>query len=276
METEELLRLEHVYFSYEGNEKHALEDISVSIKKGQKIAVVGSNGAGKSTFFLIMNGVLTPMEGCVRYAGTAIGKKNRNELRRHVGIVFQDAENQMIASTVQSEVSFGPMNLKLPMEQVRAQTQEAMRYMNLTEYADRPPHYLSGGEKKRVSIADVLAMKPEVILLDEPTTALDGTNQNMLEIVLDDLWKQGKTCMISTHEVDFAYRWADRVIVFSDGRIIRQGIPTEIFTDEDLLKQADLKMPVMVEIAKSMHRRGLILESQFPKTPQELDELLKK
>src|SRR5680860_497016 len=191
-----------------------------NVKEGEKIAVIGSNGAGKSTFFLTTNGVLKPDQGQISYRGTIINKKNFKELRENIGIVFQDADNQIIASTVMAEVGFGPMNLKLPKEEVLKRVEEALTYMNILDYKDRPPHYLSGGEKKRVSIADIIAMKSDIIIFDEPTAGLDPLNAQMLEEVLGKLCSEGKTMLISTHDVDFVYRWAERAIVFCPGEII--------------------------------------------------------
>lgn len=269
VDTECLLSLNNLTYTYDDGTT-ALTDISFDIYAGQRIAVVGPNGAGKSTLFLTMNGVLTPDSGVITCKGTTIEKKNRKLLRQTVGIVFQEADDQMIASTVLGEVSFGPMNLKLPIAEVRARTDEALAYMNLTDFKERPPHYLSGGEKKRVSIADVLAMKSDIILMDEPTAALDGKNQSMLEEVLERLWQEGKTILISTHDVDFAYRWADRVVVLSDGHIQAAGDPVTVFLNDELLQEASLKQPIMLEMTEYLKEKGLLEMGTFPRTPGEL------
>lgn len=274
MTREPLLKVENLSYFY-GKDRTVLHQISTILYDREKIAVIGANGAGKSTFFLSVNGVLDPGTGTICYRGTWIDKKNRNELRKHVGIVFQDADQQMIASTVKSEVAFGPMNLKLSMEQVKARTVEAMEYMNLVELSDRPPHSLSGGEKKRVSIADIIAMKPELMIFDEPATALDPVSQQMLEKVLARLGEEGITLMISTHDVDFAYRWAERILVFSGGEIIADGGPVEIFADEDILKRANLKKPVMLKLQEMLHKKGILKDPKaYPKTVEELSDLI--
>lgn len=267
--TQEIIQVKNLTYGYQ-IDTHALNHINITIKEGEKIAVMGSNGAGKSTFFLNLNGVLQPDDGEIRYRGNVIGKKQLNELRRKVGFVFQDADSQMIASDVQGEVSFGPMNLKLPKEEVRKRVEEALAYMNLTEYRNRPPHYLSGGEKKRVSIADIIAMKSEVVLFDEPTAALDPLSADMLEEVLEKMSKEGKTLLISTHDVDFAYRWAERILVFCEGSIIGDGTPLAIFQNETILKQAHLKKPVMLKIAEALQERGLMEAGSYPKVPEKL------
>ena len=163
---ESILEVKNLHFAYD--EHHTvLDGISLSVFAGERIAILGSNGAGKSTFFLNLNGVLTPAEGEISYRGTKITRKTLKKLRQYIGIVFQDADNQIIASSVLAEVSFGPMNLKLPRSEVEERVNTALNYMNISQFKDRPPHYLSGGEKKRVSIADIIAMKSEIIIFDE-------------------------------------------------------------------------------------------------------------
>ena len=265
-----ILQINHLYYSYP-NRQYALNGVSADIYQGEKIAVLGSNGAGKSTFFLNLNGVLQAHGGEIIYRGCVINKKNIVELRKNVGIVFQDADNQIVASTVRAEVGFGPMNLKLSEDEVITRVNEALEYMNLSEYIDRPPHYLSGGEKKRVSIADIIAMKSEVIIFDEPMAALDPLNAQMLEDVLAKLQSENKTLIISTHDVDFAYRWADRLIVFSEGNIIADGAPLEIFAQNEILKRANLKKPMLLEICELLRTHHILHKNEL--TPRNIAEL---
>lgn len=269
-----ILKIKDLHYCY-GNGGIALNGVSVDIYESERIAVVGSNGAGKSTFFLNTNGVLTPDEGEISYRGTIINKKNLKELRKNIGIVFQDADNQIVASTVMAEVGFGPMNLKLQKEEVLERVEEALQYMNILEYKDRAPHYLSGGEKKRVSIADIIAMKSEIIIFDEPTAGLDPLNSEMLEEVLKKLSSEGKTMLISTHDVDFAYRWAERVIVFSQGKIIADGIPLEIFRNKEVLRQANLKQPMLMEVYDLLVANHILYDRQaYPKNIQEFEQVI--
>ena len=273
---EPILSVRDLHYVY-GNGQVALDGVSVDINEGEKIAVIGSNGAGKSTFFLNMNGVLTPESGKISYRGTVINKKNLKELRKSIGIVFQDADNQIIASTVRAEVGFGPMNLKLPKEEVIKRVDEALTYMNILDFKDRPPHYLSGGEKKKVTIADIIAMKSEIIIFDEPTASLDPLNAQMLEEVLFKLGMEGKTMLISTHDVDFAYRWAERAIVFCEGKIIADGTPLEIFQNDEVLKKANLKKPMMLEVYESLIENNIIADEKiYPKSMQEFQKMLQE
>lgn len=191
--------------------------------------------------------------------------------------MFQDADNQIIASSVKAEISFGPMNLKLPREEVSRRVNMAMEYMNITEYGDRPPHYLSGGEKKRVAIADIIAMEPDVIIFDEPTAALDPLNAVMLEEVLEKLSAEQKTLLISTHDVDFAYRWAERVLVFCDGQIIADGTPLSVFQNDEVVKKASLTRPVMLDVYEELVRNGLLADAGvYPRDMREFRELIGK
>ena len=274
MDKDLILQVKDLSYTY-GKEKEALKNINLDIYKGEKIAVLGSNGAGKSTFFLNINGVLTPSKGNIIYKGKVITKKDFNELRKSVGIVFQDADNQIIASTVLGEVSFGPMNLKLPKEEVKKRVYEAMEYMNITEFKDRPPHYLSGGEKKRVSIADIIAMNPEVIIFDEPTASLDPLNISILEEVLEKLSKEDKTIMISTHDMDFAYRWADRIIVFNNGEIVEDGDSLGVLKSVMNKETSNLRVPMLLEIVEELKKNNIIKDkSLYPKTIDELKRIL--
>ncbi len=269
-----VLRVRDLRFKY-NDEKHALNGVDLEIEEGEKIAVLGSNGAGKSTFFLNINGVLKPHSGEIFYRGEKINRKNLNHLRKNVGIVFQDADNQIIASTVMAEVSFGPMNLKLPKKEVLRRVDKALDYMNIQEFRDRPPHYLSGGEKKRVSIADIIAMESEVVIFDEPTAALDPQNAAMLEEVLEKMGQEGRTLLISTHDVDFAYRWAERVIVFSEGKVIADDTPLHVFQQEDILQKANLKHPMMFEVYDILKEKGIVPDQDlYPKNVQEFRDMI--
>ena len=271
---EPILQVRGLHYAYD-EEKHALDNISMDIHAGERIAVLGTNGAGKSTFFLCLNGVLEPHEGEIFLHGQQVDKRARNILREHVGVVFQNADDQIIASTVLAEVSFGPMNLRLPRAEVERRVDLAIAAMDLEDYRHRPPHYLSGGEKKRVSIADIIAMESEVILFDEPAASLDPVGTEMLEQVLEGLSAAGKTLVISTHDMDFAFRWAERVVVFSGGRIIDDGDPLAVFLNEATVSCANLRRPTMLTVFQSLRAHGLVPPGTgCPRTPQQLDALL--
>lgn len=273
---EPILSVKDLNYTYSGD-RHALRGITLDVMPGERICIVGNNGAGKSTFFLNVNGVLTPESGEIYFKGQKVtqDRKSLNELRRGVGIVFQDADNQIIASTVMGEVSFGPINLGLPDDEVEKRVDEALDYMNISDFKHRAPHYCSGGEKKRITIADIIAMHSEVIIFDEPTAALDPLNAAMLEEVLGKLGAQNKTMLISTHDMDFAYRWAQRLIVFSAGKVIATGTPVEIFENDAVCEQANLRKPMMYDVYKSMVDKGIApKDGSYPKDPVEFDTWL--
>ena len=267
---EELLRFEHVSFAYEdGTEQRlALQDCSVSIRDGERIAVLGSNGAGKSTFFLLANGVLCPKEGTVFFHSQPVGRKKqeRNRLRRGVGLVFQDPDVQILGGTVEEEISFGPMNLDLSREEVRRRVDDAVEQMHLEDLCQRAPQYLSGGEKKRVSIADALAMEPELLMMDEPAASLDPENCRLLEETLEMLGQQGLALAVATHDVDFAWRWAQRILVFHDGCLAADRTPEEVFSDMALLNTCHLEQPMLFRAARVMGIRPL------PRTMEDFEQ----
>lgn len=269
-----VLSVRGLTYAYDGC-KHALDGVSIDVQAGEKIAVLGTNGAGKSTFFLCLNGVLEPHAGQILLHGRPVDARSRDALRQQVGVVFQNADDQIIASTVEAEISFGPMNLRLPRKEVVRRVDEAIQTMDLEAFRTRPPHYMSGGEKKRVSIADILAMESEVILFDEPAASLDPAGAEMLEQVLDSLSRAGKTLLISTHDMDFAFRWAGRVVVFRDGRIIDDGTPQQVFSHAETIERANLRRPTMLDVYEQLCRHGLArADERCPRTPRELDRLL--
>lgn len=269
------LETKGLVYAYQRGE-NVLDGVDFQVRQGEKVAVMGANGSGKSTFFLNVNGVLTPKQGEIYLNGRKITGADLNDLRRKVGIVFQDADNQIIASTVLGEVSFGPMNLKLPKKEVVRRVEQALAYMDITQFKDRPPHYLSGGEKKRVSIADIIAMEPEIIIFDEPTAALDPVSGEMLLEVLEKLSAEGKTILLSTHDVDFAYAWAERIVIFSEGRILADDIPEAVFENEGILEKARLKKPVIWEVAEIMKENGWLPPKERPRDVRELSKLVSR
>lgn len=264
---EELLRFENVSFAYEeGREdRPALTDCSVTVHAGERIAVLGANGAGKSTFFLLANGVLRPRQGMIYFQGRAVGRRELNALRRGVGLVFQDPDVQILGGTVEEEISFGPMNLGLPRQEVAERVEAAMEQLRLTHLRRRAPQYLSGGEKKQVSIADALAMEPRLLLLDEPASSLDPLHRRVLEGSLAELEKRGMALMVSTHDVDFAWRWAGRALVFRGGRLEADRTPEAVFRDMALLERCGLERPALFRAGLALGLRPL------PRTMEEFE-----
>jgi cobalt/nickel transport system ATP-binding protein len=272
----EILRLEYVDYIYE-DRYPALKNVCVTISEGERIAVLGGNGAGKSTFFLCCNGVLRPQSGKIflRDQKIAYSKQDTMSLRQAVGLVFQEPDSQIIAGSVESEVSFGPMNLLLPRDEVERRVSRSLESMNLDGYQNRAPQYLSGGEKKRVCIADILAMMPDILLLDEPTASLDPENVTLLEQTLDRLSEAGITLAVSTHDVDFAYRFATRGIVFNNGEIIADGGIEKVFESDEILSKAGLRKPYLYAAAELLEKRfNVSVDVRKPRNVNEFDDYI--
>lgn len=268
--------LHEVDYVYPGGAK-ALQGISMAIKKGKRVAVLGPNGAGKSTMFLHLNGILRPKKGKVYFDGEDV-KYTRSalaDLRKRVGIVFQDPDTQLFAGNVYQDVSFGPINLGLKEAEVKNRVERALNAMRIQNLRDKPTHHLSYGQKKRVCIAGVLAMEPEVIIFDEPTAYLDPKHSQELMKILDDLHEAGKQVILSTHDVNLVYTWSDYVFVMKNGRVKYQGTPLSIFENEPLLKETHLEKPLLFDICEMLKQKGFLTE-EMPRTLDELKSKLKE
>ena len=272
-----LLETDNITYTY-SNGPAALTGVSVQIAGGSKTAIVGPNGAGKSTLLLMLNGMLRPTSGEVRFSGQPLAYDNRSlrDLRRRVGFVFQNPDVQIIAPTVEADVAFGPVNLGLSPDAVRRAVRDALGYVGLRGYEKRPPHHLSGGEKKRVAIAGILAMEPAVLVFDEPTNTLDPASSEEVMELLEELASGGRTVLISTHDVELAYRWADSVILMEQGRVLARGPPEEVFSDHGLLAAARLKPPALLDLYNELGLRGVIDGGVPPKSVLEFTDRIER
>lgn len=280
MNEEYILEVKDLEYTY-GDGTHALKGVNLKIEKGKKIAIIGVNGSGKSTLFLNMNGVLKATKGEIIYfkgKKIAYDKKSLMELRKKVGIVFQNPETMLFSSNVYQEVSFGAMNLKLDNNIVHERVQAALEDVNMTEYSEKSIHFLSYGQKKRVSIADILVMEPELIIFDEPTSSLDPRHSKKIKEIFDELNKKGMTVIISTHDMNFTYSWADYIFVLGDGKVKKQGTPEEIFADDKILEECYLERPFLFDMFEKLKEKNLLTKTDmkiYPKTREELYKLLK-
>jgi cobalt/nickel transport system ATP-binding protein len=247
-----------VHFRYPGGVV-GLDGASLVLNRGEKIALLGANGCGKTTLLLHLCGAIRPQKGEIRLNGQPVeySRGGMRELRGHVGTVLQDADEQLFAASVYQDVSFGPLNLGLPEPEVRQRVQEALASLEIEELADRPPHRLSVGQKKRAALAGIVAMKPQAIVLDEPTAGLDPAGEAALLAILDRLLATGTQITFATHDVDLAYGWADRIAVLRDGRVAAFGPPDEILRDRDLLALARLRTPWVLEVADELRQAGV-------------------
>ncbi len=246
----------------------AIQGISFHIRKGEKIALVGPNGAGKSTLMLMFNGMIRPDSGTLLFDNKPISydKESLRMLRKRVGFVLQNPDRQIIAPTVYQDVAFGPANLGYSDEEVKEAVAGALKYVGLEGFERRPPHQLSGGEKKRVAIAGVLAMDPDMLVFDEPTSGLDPSGSEDIMELLDELNQGGKTIIISTHDIELAYPWADRAILLLKGKILQEDIPDVAFGNQEYVRQARLSMPTLLELYFELQKRGFSVPERKPRT----------
>lgn len=276
MKEQFILEAIDVSFEYsDGTE--ALVGVNMLIEKGKKIAVLGPNGAGKTTLFLHFNGILKPKSGKILYKGEEINYSHSElvKLRKNVGIVFQNPDIQLFSASVYQEISFGPMNLGYPENIVKEKVENAMKKAKIMDLKDKPTHFLSYGQKKSVSIADIIVMEPEVIILDEPTVYLDPKHVQEIMVFFDRLVEEGKTIILSTHDVDFAYSWADYIYVMKNGKVVAKGEPTVVFTNAKELDWNDLRKPMLLEIYEILKEKGIINGSSIPKNIEELKKCIK-
>ncbi|MDW7726051.1 MAG: ATP-binding cassette domain-containing protein [Candidatus Methanoperedens sp.] len=243
-------------YSYPDRTK-ALSGINFVAKRAEKIAVLGANGSGKTTLFFHFNGLFEPTGGEIKVFGKKIQGSNIDEIRRRVGLVFQNPDTQLFAHTVYEDIAFGPRNIGLSADDVRSRVSQVLNRFDIEDLAGKNPANLSGGQKKRVSIAGVVAMEPDVMVLDEPTSNMDARGVTDTMEILDELNHEGKTIIISTHDSDLAASWADRVYILNRGRVFRSGTPGHIFADEKLLLEAGMKHPVLVQTFREFHARGI-------------------
>ena len=237
-----------------GGRQTALDGIDLRIERGERVALLGANGSGKSTLLKLLDGIIAPSDGTMRALGRDVAAVadglDSFRFHREVGLVFQDPDVQLFSATVFDDVAFGPLQLGLPQDEVRACCDEALRQMDIAHLSNRAPFELSGGEKKRAAIASVLSLRPDVLLLDEPTASLDPRTKWMLVNLIRQLGEGGKTLVTATHELEIVPLIADRVVVLGENRrVLADGGPAEILADRDLLIRANL-------IHEHLHEHG--------------------
>lgn len=277
MKNEWIIETENLCYTYEGNDRRALDGVNVKIRRGRKVAFMGGNGSGKSTLFLCLNGILRPESGRVIIDGIPVkyNRKGLLDVREKVGIVFQEPDNQLFSASVYQEISFGILNLGADEETARREVERVMEEVGITAFSDCPAHALSGGQKKQVAIADILVMHPEVMILDEPAAALDPKHTRIVEAIIDRLTDKGITVLMATHDMDYAFAWADEIILMKDGQVIKEGSPGEVCGDREALGRTNLEPPAVLTIYEKMLEKNLLKRGGTPpKNIRELEEML--
>ncbi len=257
----QIIQVDHVTFSYTGAEGVAptvLKDVTLDIEQGTFVAILGHNGCGKSTVAKHMNAILLPTGGKVYVAGMDTADDTKTlDIRRTVGMVFQNPDNQIVASIVEEDVAFAPENLGVPSEEIRKRVDDALSVVGMTDYARHAPHLLSGGQKQRVAIAGVIAMQPHCIVLDEPTAMLDPIGRKeVLDTIIKLNRQSGVTVVLITHHMDEAAQ-ADRLVVMDQGQVIADGVPSVVFQDVEGLRKVGLTVPETVGLLYELKQAGM-------------------
>lgn len=275
---ENILEVRDLHYRYSDG-THALKGLTLGIKSGKTTAVLGGNGAGKSTLFLSLNGIFKPMTGEVLFKGFPLdySRKGLKDLRKSVGIVFQDPDSQLFSASVYQDISFGAVNMKLPEEEVRRRVNTAMERTGISHLKDKPTHCLSFGQKKRVAIAGVLAMEPEVLVLDEPTAGLDPMGVSEIMKLLREIQKGlGLSVVISTHDIDIVPLYCDYAYVMEQGKVVSEGVPKEVFSNPEVIRNVHLRLPRIAHLMEILQKKDEFVFEDTAVTISEARKELKK
>ena len=263
-----IIEAKNITYLYPDGTK-ALNNINFEVKKGDMVSLLGNNGAGKSTLFLHFNGIFEPSSGEVIVEGKKLkyNKKSLLEVRQKVGIVFQNPDDQLFAPTVEEDVAFGPLNLGLTQKEVKKRVSNVLKRVGMEGFEKKPPHHLSGGQKKRIAIAGILAMNPKIMVLDEPTSGLDPKGASKILKLLYELNNEGMTIIISTHDVDLVPLYSNKVHIINKGGIIKEGTPHDVFDDVETIRKADLRLPRIAHLTEILEKNDNIkIANSYPLT----------
>ncbi len=254
-----MIQFDHVTYQYENASAPALNDVTLNIEKGSFVAIVGHNGSGKSTLAKHVNGLLLPASGTVTVCGMRTDEEeNILKIRQQVGMAFQNPDNQLVTTIVEEDIAFGPENLGIVPDEIRRRVDEALAAVGMTEYAKKAVHHLSGGQKQRVAIAGILALKPNILVLDEATAMLDPSGRSELLETVKELHREGMTILMVTQYMEETTE-CDRIIVMHRGSVILDGTPDVVFSHSDLLLESNLVPPETVRIRNALREQGLEL-----------------
>ncbi|MDI9496149.1 MAG: energy-coupling factor transporter ATPase [Bacillota bacterium] len=268
-----IIKIDKVKFKYEKNSDYAVNGVSLDIKEGEFTAIIGRNGSGKSTLAKLINSILLPSEGKIYVKGMDTSDDNKLwDIRQTAGMVFQNPDNQLVATIVEEDIAFGPENLGIDPEEIRRRVDDALKTVGMYEFRKRPPHLLSGGQKQRIAIAGVLALNSDCIILDEPTAMLDPSGRKEVMETLKKLNAEGKTILLITHFMDEAVQ-ADRVVIMDKGYIKLDGTPKEVFRNIDEIKRYGLDVPQVTELAQELIKEGLDLPPDIIEVKELVDIL---
>ncbi|WP_234985578.1 ATP-binding cassette domain-containing protein [Halarsenatibacter silvermanii] len=268
-----IIEVKNLAYTYnDGTE--ALQDVNFAVKPNSRVAVLGPNGAGKSTLLFHLNALYLAQKGEVYIKSRKIGEKHKDWVRKLVGLVMQDPDDQVFSTTVYEDVAFGLVNFGWQdRDKIDKKVKQALKSVDILNLQDKNPHHLSYGQKKRAAIAGILAVKPEIVIFDEPLSYLDPAGQKTLRRILADLYGEGKTLLVVTHDLDFAVEWADKIIIMKKGEIFYSG-DYEIFARPDMIEEADLRLPKIMELLQELEGVDLKRLENPPRDVREAAEYL--
>lgn len=271
--TKSVISIEQISFQYEGQERYALENVSFHVNQGEWLAIVGHNGSGKSTLAKILNGLQFPKSGKVTVNDVELVEENIWDIRKAVGMVFQSPDNQFVGATVQDDVAFGLENNGIPHEEMKKRVQDALERVRMINFLDQEPHHLSGGQKQRVAMAGIIALRPDVIILDEATSMLDPLGrEEVIQTVRQVKEEEDLTVISITHDLEEAAQ-ADRIIVMNKGNVYAEGTPKEIFKLQDELVELGLDIPFPIKLGKKLEEIGLGTSEDYLTDEELVNEL---
>jgi energy-coupling factor transport system ATP-binding protein len=270
---ESIVSLKEVSFQYDEQERYALNHVSIDIYEGEWLAIVGHNGSGKSTMAKLLNGLQFPQQGEITVCGMPLNEESIWDIRKQIGMVFQNPDNQFVGTTVQDDVAFGLENNGIPRDEMVRRVEDSLRKVKMDQFLYQEPHHLSGGQKQRVAIAGVLALRPSIIILDEATSMLDPRGrEEVLETVRLLKAEKALTVISITHDLEEAAK-ADRIIVMNKGEVFREGTPEEIFSMDEQLIQLGLDIPFSVKMSKAFRQKGIDLSKHYLSEEELVTEL---
>ena len=278
--SEDMIRFQDVTYKYTSIEddkeveRYAVKGIDLKVKKGEFLVVLGHNGSGKSTIAKHINALVQPSSGTVVIDGMDTSKEeNLWDIRSKAGMVFQNPDNQLVATIVEEDVAFGPENLGIDPKEIRERVDESLKKVGMSEYKRHAPHLLSGGQKQRIAIAGVLAMKPDCIVFDEPTAMLDPSGRkDVMDSIIDLNKNYGITIVLITHYMDEA-AMGDRIVVVDDGKIIMEGVPKKVFSQVETMKKIGLDVPQVTELSYELRKEGIDIDSEILNIDEMVDAL---
>jgi cobalt/nickel transport system ATP-binding protein len=265
-----LMEFEAIKYTYPCTQKPAINSLSLQIGQFKRYAIIGRNGCGKTTLFRLANGLYRPQKGMIRWQGKPLRYNHTelNKLRQQVGLVFQDPEQQLVGTTVEEDLSYGLCNLGLKSAEISHRVQQTLREFELTDLAHTPVNYLSLGQKKRLSIADVMILRPKLLLLDEPTAYLDTYQTRHLINILIQIQEKETTIVIATHDLDFVYAWADWLFVIDKGQVQLEGTPESVFNQREIMESLGLGIPFLLNLWETFSDESFSLRSSLRNSQQ--------